>query len=93
MTVTRKFTYQSEPLKRLLQITDLENAPAVWHVIAAHNIKKQVRKILQTALEKTCYNVHLEPPVLHQTLASIIIEPASWRCASGPDNVMQGLSL
>jgi hypothetical protein len=54
MIIDKKFTFQAEPLKHLLQITDLDNAPAVWKVIAA-NDTKQVRQILQTALNETCF--------------------------------------
>jgi hypothetical protein len=54
MIIDKKFTFQAEPLKHLLQITDLDNAPAVWNVIAA-NDTKQVRQILQTALNETCF--------------------------------------
>jgi hypothetical protein len=43
----KKFTFQAAPLKNLLQITDLDQAPAVWKVIAANSVK-QVRQILQT---------------------------------------------
>jgi hypothetical protein len=67
MTLEKKYTYQAEPLKRLLQIAALADAPAVWHVIAANNTK-QVRQILQTALTQTRYQMHLKPPVLHQAL-------------------------
>jgi hypothetical protein len=92
MTLEKKYSFQSELLTRLLQITDLKDAPPVWHVIAANNEKK-VRQILQTALDRTCFKLHLKPPVLHQALTRIIVDPASWRCADGPDNVLQGLSL
>jgi hypothetical protein len=92
MTLAKKFTYQAAPLRKLLQVTDLDDAPPVWKEIAEHNTK-QVRQILQTALDATCYKLHLKPPILHQTLARIIIEPSSWRCSDGPDNVLQGLSI
>ena len=92
MTIQKKFSFQEEPLRRLLQITDLANAPAVWQVIASHNVK-QVRQILQTALGNTCYQLHLTPPILHQALTRIIVDPSSWRCSDGPANVLQGFSL
>jgi hypothetical protein len=92
MTIQKKFSYQEEPLRRLLQIPDLANAPAVWAVIASHNVK-QVRQILQTALGQTCYRLHLTPPILPQAFTRIIIDPSSWRCSEGPANVLQGFSL
>jgi hypothetical protein len=92
MTIQKKFSFQEEPLRRLLQIPDLANAPAVWEVIASHNVK-QVRQILQTALGKTCYLLHLTPPILPQAFTRIVVDPSSWRCSEGPANVLQGFSL
>jgi hypothetical protein len=92
MTVEKKFTFQAAPLRHLLQITDLSDAPDVWKVIAANNTK-QVRQVLQTALNEKCFKLHLKPPILHQALTRIIVDPSLWRCADGPDNVLQGLSL
>jgi hypothetical protein len=48
----------------------------VWHVIAANNAK-QARQILQIAFDKTCTELNLHPPVLHQALARIITDPSS----------------
>jgi hypothetical protein len=92
MTIQKKFSFQEEPLRRLLQIRDLKDAPPVWHVLSSHNVK-QVRQVLQTALGETCYQEHVTPPILHQALTRIIVDPSSWRCSDGPSNVLQGFSL
>jgi hypothetical protein len=92
MTMDKKFTFQAAPLKNLLQITDLDQAPAVWKVIAANSVK-QVRQILQTALNDTCFRLHLKAPILHQALSRIIVDPSLWHCSDDPDNVLQGFSI
>jgi hypothetical protein len=92
MTIQKKFSFQEEPLRRLLQVRDLQDAPEVWHVISSHNVK-QVRQILQSAVGKTCFETHVTPPILHQAFTRIIVDPSSWRCSDGPSNVLQGFSL
>jgi hypothetical protein len=92
VTIQKKFSYQEVPLRRLLQVADLQDAPAVWHAISTHNVK-QVRQILQTAIGETCYQEHVTPPILHQALTRIIIDPSSWHCSDSPASVLQGFSL
>jgi hypothetical protein len=92
VTIQKKFSYQEVPLRRLLQVANLQEAPDVWHAISTHNVK-QVRQILQTAIGKTCYQELVTPPILHQALARIIIDPLSWHCSDSPGSVLQGFSL
>jgi hypothetical protein len=92
MTIDKKFTFQADPLRNLLQVTSLSNAPSVWKVIA-DNPMKQARQVLQTALNETCYKLHVKAPTVVQALARVIVDVSLWRCADGPDNVLQGLSL
>ncbi len=50
MTMDKKFTFQAAPLKNLLQITDLDQAPAVWKVIAANRVKTGEYRLSGTCL-------------------------------------------
>jgi hypothetical protein len=92
MTIDKKFSFQADPLRNLLQVTSLSNAPSVWKVLADNNMK-QARQILQTALHETCYRLHVKAPTIVQAFARIIVDVSLWRCAEGPDNVLLGLSL
>lgn len=91
-TVRKKYDHCMVELLRLLQVETPEDAPDVWHKLAAGS-SKTTRATVQASVSQTCQSLGLPPTIVSPGLATTLASPPDYLTDELDGDLHQGWTL